>query len=105
MIDYALKDGRFPYDNVMVADRRYHLIYNKKPEREFLDFQPVLARGHGIVGLNHVYKINASDHAIVDTQPDKLMRSQNVSSKSIRFNCVEKGDMPFQKNTHQILQE
>ena len=37
-IDYEMKDGRFPYDNVMVAEKRYHLIFNKKPQREYFDF-------------------------------------------------------------------
>lgn len=95
MIDYGLKDGRFPYDNVMVADRRYHLIYNTKPAREFYDFQPSLMQASGKVGLNHVHKVNVSDHSLIDATPDLIMRSQNVSSKTLRFACLEKSDMPF----------
>jgi len=47
----APRDNHYSYDNHMI-NKGYHIVSTKKRNREFIDFNPVINKGHGIVGLN-----------------------------------------------------
>ena len=65
-----------------------------------MDFNPVVKYGYGTVGLNHTNKVNDTDHMIVF---DAL--NDSTKSTAYKFGAVDKNDMPFQKNTQNVLQE
>ena len=99
VLDTNVRDPNFPYEHVMISEN-YHLIYKEKPQRNHMDFNPAPAhkRGYGSVGLNHVNKVNDTDHQIV------IVETYNDSTAtSYKFGAVEKVDMPFSKNSQNVL--
>ena len=65
-INPNITDDNFDYPNVWISDH-YHLIYNKKPKRDVLAFNPVLEKARGIVGLNFLSKADEPGLEIVNS--------------------------------------
>jgi len=59
-------DTRFKYPNVQV-NNKYHIVLVKKPERQVMDFAPVMLSCSGVPGSNFMHRFDMGNHQIVDS--------------------------------------
>ena len=82
-----------------------HEPLNDEPQRDILDFNPVLEQGRGIVGRNYLHKADEADVELVVSEQDPFIKNKQITQKCSKFTPVDKRDRPFTKNTQHLRQE